>query len=85
MSESECRNVFEFQLAHPNIFASFHYHNTGRLIMFQAPPDVRARTQTPEERQRLQEMVNQRLEELRKTRAVKIRMITNKAQETVAA
>ena len=40
MSEPECRNVFEFQLAHPNIFASFHYHNTGRLIMFQAPPAV---------------------------------------------
>jgi hypothetical protein len=67
MSESECRNVFEFQLAHPNIFASFHYHNTGRLIMFQAPPDVGARTQTPEQRQRMQEMVNQRLEEMRKT------------------
>ena len=40
MSELECRNVFEFQLDHPNIFASFHYHNTGRLIMFQAPPSV---------------------------------------------
>jgi hypothetical protein len=40
MSEPETRNVFEFQQAHPNIFASFHYHNTGRLIMFQAPlPD----------------------------------------------
>ena len=41
MSESETRNVFEFQLKHPNIFASFHYHNTGRLIMFMAPPDTR--------------------------------------------
>ncbi len=37
MSEVETRNVFEFQLAHPNIYASFHFHNTGRLIMFQAP------------------------------------------------
>lgn len=34
MSEPETRNAFEFQLAHPNIFAAFHYHNTGRLIMF---------------------------------------------------
>ena len=67
MSESECRNVFEFQLAHPNIFASFHYHNTGRLIMFQAPPEVRARTQTPAQQQRLQEMISQQLEEMRKT------------------
>ena len=67
MSESECRNVFEFQLAHPNIFASFHYHNTGRLIMFQAPPAVKARSQTPEQRQRMQGMLNQRLEEMRKT------------------
>ena len=38
MSEPETRNVFEFQRAHDNIFASFHYHNTGRLIMMQAPP-----------------------------------------------
>lgn len=38
MSEECTRNVFEFQLKHPNIFASFHFHNTGRLIMFQAPP-----------------------------------------------
>lgn len=67
MSESECRNVFEFQLAHPNIFASFHYHNTGRLIMFQAPPAVRRPGQTAEQRQRMQEMLNQRLEEMRKT------------------
>jgi len=64
MSEPECRNVFEFQLAHPNIFASFHYHNTGRLIMMQAPPAVR---QSPEQQKRMQEAVNQRLEEMRKT------------------
>lgn len=67
MSESECRNVFEFQLVHPNIFASFHYHNTGRLIMFQAPPAVRRPGQTAEQSQRMQEMLNQRLEEMRKT------------------
>ncbi len=42
MSEQETRNVYEFQRTHPNIFASFHYHNTGRLIMFQAPPAVEA-------------------------------------------
>ncbi len=38
MSEPETRNVYEFWLDHDNIFASFHYHNTGRLIMFSAPP-----------------------------------------------
>jgi hypothetical protein len=67
MSESECRNVFEFQLAHPNIYASFHYHNTGRLIMFQAPPAVPSRPQTPEQAQRQQEYFQRRLEEMRKT------------------
>ena len=45
MSEPETRNVFEFQRVHPNIFASFHFHNTGRLIMFQAPPAVQAGAQ----------------------------------------
>ncbi len=44
MSEPETRNVYEFQRNHPNIFASFHYHNTGRLIMFQAPPAVEVGT-----------------------------------------
>jgi len=67
MSEPECRNAFEFQLAHPNIFASFHYHNTGRIIMFQAPPAVQARNQTPQQQQRQQEMLQQRLEEARRT------------------
>jgi len=67
MSESECRNVFEFQLAHPNIYASFHYHNTGRLIMFQAPPAVPSRPQTPEQAQRQQEYFQRRLDEMRKT------------------
>jgi hypothetical protein len=42
MSEAETRNVWEFQRVHPNIFASFHFHNTGRLIMFQAPLAVPA-------------------------------------------
>ncbi len=46
MSEPETRNVYEFQRTHPNIFASFHFHNTGRLIMFQAPPAVQAQTRT---------------------------------------
>jgi len=67
MSEAECRNVFEFQLAHPNIFASFHYHNTGRLIMFGAPPAVQARAQTPEQQQRMQERMSQQLEMMRQT------------------
>jgi hypothetical protein len=72
MSEVETRNVFEFQLAHPNIFASFHYHNTGRLIMFQAPPAVQPRGgQTAGAPAgggpRGQMTVQQRLEELRKT------------------
>jgi len=67
MSESECRNVFEFQLAHPNIFASFHYHNTGRLIMFQAPQAVRRQALSAEQSQRMQEIFNRRLERMRKT------------------
>ncbi len=41
MSENCTRNAYNFQLTHPNIFASFHYHNTGRLIMFQAPQPVK--------------------------------------------
>jgi len=44
MSEPETRNVYEFQRTHPNIFASFHFHNTGRLIMFAAPNPVPAGT-----------------------------------------
>jgi hypothetical protein len=65
MSENETRNVFEFQLKHSNIFASFHYHNTGRLIMFQAPPDTR--TGTPEQRQADDARVAAQLAEMRKT------------------
>ncbi|MFO7755215.1 MAG: M14 family metallopeptidase [Bacteroidales bacterium] len=64
MSEPETRNVFEFQLAHPNIFASFHYHNTGRLIMFQAPPAV---NQSADQQERLQQQTERQLEEMRKT------------------
>ncbi|MFC1783108.1 M14 family metallopeptidase, partial [Planctomycetota bacterium] len=30
MSEPCTRNAFNFMLAHPNIFAGYHYHNTGR-------------------------------------------------------
>ncbi len=66
MSESETRNVFQFQLKHPNIFASFHYHNTGRLIMFMAPPDTRAGL-TPEQMQADNARVAAQLAELRKT------------------
>jgi len=64
LSEPETRNVFEFQLDHPNIFASFHYHNTGRLIMFQAPPPVR---QSASQQERLQEQTERRLEQMRET------------------
>ncbi|MCJ7681917.1 MAG: M14 family metallopeptidase [Candidatus Aminicenantes bacterium] len=67
MSEPCTRNVFEFQLAHPNIFASFHYHNTGRLIMFQAPPAVRSRNQDPQMQERMRERMEQQLVEMRKT------------------
>jgi hypothetical protein len=64
MSEPETRNVMEFHLGHPNIFAAFHYHNTGRLIMFQAPQPVK---NTPQQQQQLVEQTNRQLEELRKT------------------
>jgi len=37
LSEPETRNAYEFMRTHDNIFATFHYHNTGRLIMFSAP------------------------------------------------
>jgi hypothetical protein len=67
MSEPECRNVFEFQRLHPNIFASFHYHNTGRLIMFQAPPAVHQPGMTPEQTERMREMQEQRLAMLKET------------------
>jgi len=64
MSEPETRNVFEFQLDHPNIFASFHYHNTGRLIMFQAPPPERL---SATQQTQLRQQTDERLEEMRKT------------------
>jgi len=68
LSEPETRNVMEFWLAHPNIFGSFHFHNTGRLIMFAAPQVSRAAAQmTPEQRQLQQERVRTQLEEMRKT------------------
>jgi hypothetical protein len=67
MSESETRNVFDFQLKHPNIFASFHFHNTGRLIMFSAPPDTRLATMTAEQRTAQEARVAAQLAEMRKT------------------
>ena len=66
LSEPETRNVFEFWLAHPNIFASFHFHNTGRLLMFSAPPASRTAL-TPEQQRLQQEQTARRLEEMRKT------------------
>ena len=41
LSEPETRNVWEFQRTHANIFATFNFHNTGRLIMFMAPNALR--------------------------------------------
>lgn len=68
LSEAETRNVFEFQLAHPNIFATFHFHNTGRLIMFQAPLAAPAPAgETAEARQQAAAQFDQRLADLRKT------------------
>ena len=64
LSEPESRAVFEFKLAHPNIFASFHYHNTGRLIMFQAPPSANI---SREAQQRLNETTSSRLSQMRRT------------------
>jgi hypothetical protein len=66
MSENETRNVFQFQLAHRNIFASFHFHNTGRLIMFMAPPDTRA-AMAPDQRTAQEARVAAQLAEMRKT------------------
>jgi len=65
-SEIETRNVYEFQRKHSNIFASFHFHNTGRLIMFAAPPDNRGAL-TADQRQQAEERIAQQLQELRKT------------------
>ena len=45
MSEPETRNAYEFKRTHDNIFAAFHYHNTGRLIMFSGPGPVQAAAQ----------------------------------------
>ena len=67
MSEVETRNVFEFQRAHGNIFAAFHFHNTGRLIMFSAPLDTRATTMTVEQRREQETRVAGQLAEMRKT------------------
>ena len=68
MSEAHTRNVYEAQLARPNIFASLHYHNTGRLIMFQAPPARASEQQlTAEQRQQRQERIQQQLERIRET------------------
>jgi hypothetical protein len=67
LSEPETRNVFEFWLAHPNIFASFHYHNTGKLIMFAAPQAARGVALTPDQQRQRQDQIARQLEEMRKT------------------
>ncbi|MDX2414874.1 MAG: M14 family metallopeptidase [Bacteroidales bacterium] len=64
MSEPETRNVMDFHLEHPNIFAAFHYHNTGRLIMFQAPQPILT---SAEQQTRLNEQTEARLKEMQKT------------------
>lgn len=63
MSEPETRNAFEFQLAHPNIFAAFHYHNTGRLIMFVSPPRAKKDTRSARQKQQAQTMFATRKKE----------------------
>ena len=47
MSESETRNAYEFMRTHDNIFATFHYHNTGRLIMSSGPGSGAGRSPGP--------------------------------------
>ncbi len=63
MSEPCTRNAYTFMLTHPNIFASFHYHNIGRLIMFTSPPRLREAPQDAAQEARFR----QYLEEMRKT------------------
>lgn len=65
MSEPCTRNVFEFQLDHPNIFAGFHYHNTGRLIMFTTPPRKETPGSAYQRGAPLSERSQQRLDALR--------------------
>jgi len=69
MSESCTRNAYNAMIARPNIFASFHYHNTGRLIMFTAPQAMtQPSTQQSSQPGRFgqQGNVQERLVELRK-------------------
>ncbi len=65
LSEPETRNVWEFQRTHPNIFITFNFHNTGRLIMFMAPNAVRSGTQATPGGGRGQLPVAERLAQLR--------------------
>ena len=65
LSEPETRNVWEFQRTHPNIFITFNFHNTGRLIMFMAPNAVRPGTQAAPGGGRGQLPVAERLAQLR--------------------
>lgn len=66
MSEPCTRNAYEFMLAHPNIFAGFHYHNIGRLIMFVTPPREEGRDIPAEQKIQAQERFEQYLKEKRK-------------------
>jgi len=66
MSEPCTRNAYEFMLGHTNIFAGFHYHNTGRLIMFTRPPVVKAINASPRQLQYQQERYRRELEGKRK-------------------
>ncbi len=63
MSEPCTRNAYTFMLDHPNIYASFHYHNTGRLIMFSRPP---LRPMSPQADQQQEERFQQYLQEMRR-------------------
>ncbi len=52
LSEPCVRNPYEFMLEHPNIMASFHFHNTGRLIMPVLPPTLPKSQQNQNQNQR---------------------------------
>ncbi|MCX6223594.1 MAG: M14 family metallopeptidase [Bacteroidia bacterium] len=69
MSEPCTRNAYNAMLARPNIFASFHYHNTGRLIMFTAPQALPQQPSQPSQQGGFGQRGNiqERLAELRKT------------------
>jgi len=67
MSEPCTRNVWEFMRKQSNIYAGFHYHNAGRLIMFKIPTPIQREGDSAVQQQRRQDQLNNRLAEMRKT------------------